>query len=1155
MKEKAKKRKTKRKMQKYFKEIENKVRVAYAIAEEARAKGYDPVSTVEIPLATSLAERVTGLVSLMYPQLKDDRLVKRIRDLEKEYGQLDPAVAFKIADEVSKEKFCKFKDNLEGIDAGIRIGLAYITLGVVSSPLEGYTHLNLKKTADGKDYFSVYFSGPIRSAGGTAAATCVVLADYLRERAGYAKYDPTEAEINRTVTELYDYHERITNLQYLPTEKEIKIIASNLPVQVNGDPSEKFEVSNYKDLPRIETNIIRNGVALVLGEGIALKAAKLLKITNKLKDKGFVLSGWDWLSDFSKLKKVAETKPEPSAVYIKDIVAGRPVLTHPSKSGGLRLRYGRARNTGYSATAIHPATMVALDNFIAIGTQLRTERPGKSTAILSCDSIEGPIIKLKDDSVVKLKTAEEVFEIKKEIKEILYMGDILISYGDFFDRNYPLMPCGYNEEWWALELEEKGGKVEKPLEVSFDEAVSLSEKYKFPLHPNYTFYWSQINNNLFSNLLKTLKDASFKEGKISFTYTESVKKAKRSLEILGVPHEIKEGQVVIDELNSKILLLNLGIESLADVKKFIGEPEHREGVLAFINGFSKNKIMDKAGTFVGSRMGRPEKAKLRKLTGSPHTLFPVGQEGGRLRSVQEAAKHQVVSNFPVKFCETCKTETIYFICEDCGNKTRSLVYCPKCERNITEVCPEHGGVKAGVVKTYANKKIDIGKYLNCAAKLINIPKNQIPPLIKGVRGTSSSNRIPEHLAKGILRAQNTIHVNKDGTVRYDATELPITQFKPLEIGTPIPKLIEMGYTNDVYGKKLERDDQILDIFPQDIILPDCPETPDEKAGDAFVRVAKFMDNLLVRLYGQKPFYNVNSKWDLVGHLMVCIAPHNAAGVVARILGFSKVQALLASPYMHGAVRRDCDGDEAAIMLLLDTLINFSREYLSSHRGATQDCPLVLNARIRAGEVDDMVFNIDIVSKLPLELYRAAQEYKPPYTVKVERIKDRLGKTDKDAFKNLWFSHDTTDLNFGAVCSSYKTLATMAEKVDHQMALAVKIRAVDSTDTARLVIERHFIRDTRGNLRKFGSQRFRCVGCNEKFRRPPLVGKCTACGGKIIFTISKGSIIKYLDHSMRLAHDYGVSDYIKENLDLTKYYIESIFGKDTEKQESINKWFV
>ena len=45
--------------------------------------------------------------------------------------------------------------------------------------------------------------------------------------------------------------------------------------------------------------------------------------------------------------------------------------------------------------------------------------------------------------------------------------------------------------------------------------------------------------------------------------------------------------------------------------------------------FSKYEIKDKAGTFIGPRMGRPEKAKLRRLKGSPNMLFPVAEQGGR----------------------------------------------------------------------------------------------------------------------------------------------------------------------------------------------------------------------------------------------------------------------------------------------------------------------------------------------------------------------------------------------------------------------------------------------------------------------------------------------------------------------------------------------
>jgi DNA polymerase II large subunit len=131
---------------------------------------------------------------------------------------------------------------------------------------------------------------------------------------------------------------------------------------------------------------------------------------------------------------------------------------------------------------------------------------------------------------------------------------------------------------------------------------------------------------------------------------------------------------------------------------------------------------------------------------------------------------------------------------------------------------------------------------------------------------------------------------------------------------------------------------------------------------------------------------------------------------------------------------------------------------------------------------------------------------------------------------------------------------MQEKVESMMDLCTKIRAVDVKDVSRLIIERHFIRDTRGNLRKFSQQGFRCVACNAKFRRPPLQGKCNKCGGKLIFTISEGSILKYMQPALDLAKKYDAEPYLAESLELTKMYIESIFGREKEKQEALKKWF-
>ena len=454
-------------IEKYFQEIDNKINTAHKIATLARKEGYDPEDKIDIPLAKNMAERVTGLISAMAPQIVNTNVPKRIIELEKKYGVLDWRISLIIALEIAQEKYCKFKDKKEAMEVGIRVGFAYHTLGTVSSPLEGFSHMSIEKTKDGKDYFKLYFSGPIRSAGGTGASVSVLIADYVRKNMGYASYDPTKKEIKRYVTELYDFHERITNLQYLPSEEEIEFLAKNIPVQVAGDPSEKIEVSNYKDLERVETNNLRNGVCLVLGEGIAQKAPKLWKQLSKW-GHDFGMEQWDFLEEFVNLqkkikakgqvtkngdKKEEEHKIKPDYTFIKDLVAGRPVLTYPLAPGGFRLRYGRSRTSGYSATSVHPMTMRVLNNYIATGTQLKMERPGKGCTVSPCDTIEGPIVRLIDGSVVRIDSEKEIKEYADKIEEILFLGDILVNYGDFLNRVHVLTPSGYCEEWWVQEVE------------------------------------------------------------------------------------------------------------------------------------------------------------------------------------------------------------------------------------------------------------------------------------------------------------------------------------------------------------------------------------------------------------------------------------------------------------------------------------------------------------------------------------------------------------------------------------------------------------------------------------------------------------------------------------------------------------------------------
>jgi len=117
--------------------------------------------------------------------------------------------------------------------------------------------------------------------------------------------------------------------------------------------------------------------------------------------------------------------------------------------------------------------------------------------------------------------------------------------------------------------------------------------------------------------------------------------------------------------------------------------------------------------------------------------------------------------------------------------------------------------------------INIKEAVEKACRSLNVAA---PEHIKGVRGLSSINKIPELLEKGILRAKYNLTIFKDGTIRFDATNAPITHFKPSEIDVPIEKLKILGYIHDINGSPLQNPNQICELKVQDVIIPkSCAE--------------------------------------------------------------------------------------------------------------------------------------------------------------------------------------------------------------------------------------------------------------------------------------------------------------------------------------------
>ena len=381
--------------------MENELKRLYAISDSARSKGLDPALKTECIVAQDIADLVEGLVGPKGVALS-------IRELSTKMPREE--MAFKVAQQIAQGKFANTEQGPEQLaEQAIRTALAIFTEGLTAAPIQGIAQVKIKTNPDRSRYLAVYFAGPIRSAGGTDQALTLVVGDYVRRELDLDKYKPTEEEISRFVEELRLYERSVGRFQYHIPDEELKKALNLIPVECTGTESDPVEVSSYRNLERVETNRVRGGALRVVNDGIVGRAQKVYVIIDKL---GF--QGWEWLKNF---KKKSEKK---SGGFMDDVIAGRPIFAFPSTRGGFRLRYGRSRNTGLSAVGIHPATMAVVENFLAAGTQMRLELPGKGGVTMPVDSIEQPVVLLKDNSVVRV-TLENYPDVKGKIQKILFL--------------------------------------------------------------------------------------------------------------------------------------------------------------------------------------------------------------------------------------------------------------------------------------------------------------------------------------------------------------------------------------------------------------------------------------------------------------------------------------------------------------------------------------------------------------------------------------------------------------------------------------------------------------------------------------------------------------------------------------------------------------
>ena len=93
-------------------------------------------------------------------------------------------------------------------------------------------------------------------------------------------------------------------------------------------------------------------------------------------------------------------------------------------------------------------------------------------------------------------------------------------------------------------------------------------------------------------------------------------------------------------------------------------------------------------------------------------------------------------------------------------------------------------------------------------------------------------------------------------------------------------------------------------------------------------------------------------------------------VIITIIGFADVKGHYGHPFFHAAKRRNCDGDIDAFLLLLDGVLNFSKAFLSGHRGGMMDAPVILTMRINPSEIDKESLGFKTLSKSAIPVVRS-----------------------------------------------------------------------------------------------------------------------------------------------------------------------------------------
>ncbi len=1071
------------KFQEYVERLKKNVNAQIEVANKARNLKHDPSSSIESVITHSSTETILAILQI--PGL-DKYLPERINQHKNLL-----LLAADVAKQIVNGRFLK-KDRERLILLAIQSSFVILSRGQCSVP-EEYVH---KIRIDPKqNYLTLFFTNMIRYVPGNITGLAILIADYLRGILHLNRFHSSPEIIGRYVEE-YELYLSLSDQTLDYDEEHLKLFIQNIGVELSSDPYERIEVQKYRNLPKL-TNHLRMGLSVTLDHILRNLTQIIIQKTKS------GLPEWEWLDklQFTILK-------QKKAFGTGDIRSTQPLLSQSNKSGGFRLRYGESRITGFGTIGIHPVTM-ALTGILTPGCTVQLDISENTFAINPVSSIMGPLVEFEDGSLKRINSQRELQKIKSEVKQIWEMGDILISISDIPEAT-PIIFSAWTEEWWSREIEAKISSTKfkslhtlvpeisegdlyqllrNPINFypSWEQAYSLSKAFEVPLHPRYSLNWNELALSDFILLMQRINTNSE-------SFLPLDKEVLRIIKQLGVPFEIFENKVNSEILNSFIPLFK---ERYSHLMEIVEKDIDTITVEVLCQAMLNVPVRSLCYKRIGFKLIRMEKSEPRFTNPPHHVLFPLGKNGGPQKDFfkipQESSTQIRVAN---RYCNSCDIESFSVYCPECKQKTDQKYMCR--EGHITDK-PTCSSCEKKAYPT-SLKTVNIYGIFNSGMKSLgstNIKK------VKGISYLDNIYGVPETILKGILRAKRGIYVFKDGTSRFSYTNSPIRIFSANEINTSIDTLHRLGYSHDIHGDNLSQEDQLIEIFPYDLIV-------NEEGAKFLFAQSKFLDDELRFQYDLSPYYRFQSFKSITGSLVVGISPITQVGIIGRIIGYSTNNVLFAHPIWHFLKSRSCNGANDSITLLFDVLLNFSREYIPSYHGGALDIPSVINF---VDDWSDLLNYSKQISLVMNQIFYQELSNNPEQS-------DLISQESSLLLTSTFPIHTSTNISRNPL-ENQLTDKKILERIKIALESLENIRGIEEGKYVDNLLVNDFLIKVSTSISRFFQQPIRCKFCKTTYRRAPLSDRCPSCKNKTLeLTLSKGWVLRYLQIINQLSEQYS-----------------------------------